>query len=703
MKRRELLVKLLETCCSKISTTQLHSQCLKVGLAHDSFIVTKLNVHYARYASLCHAHKLFEETPCKTVYLWNALLRNYILEGKWIETLSLFHQMSADAVSIEERPDNYTLSIALKSCAALRKLERGKMIHGFLKKGKIDNDMFVGSALIELYSKCGQMNDAVKVFTEYPKPDVVLWTSIITGYEQSGSPELALSFFSRMGVLEQVSPDPVTLVSAASACAKLYNFNLGRSVHGFVIRKGFDTRVCLVNSMLNMYGKIGSIKSAANLFGQMSNKDIISWSSMVACYADNEAETKALDLFNEMIEKRMEPNKVTVVSALRACASSSNLEEGTHIHKLAFNYGFELDITVSTALIDMYMKCFSPGKAIDLFNRMPKKDVVSWAVLFSGYAEIGMAHKSLQVFCNMLSNGTRPDAIAVVKILAASSELGILQQAVCLHAFVTKSGFENNEFIGASFIELYAKCGSIGKANKVFQGLTHKDVVTWTSIISAYGFHGQGEEALKLFYQMVNHSDVQPNDVTFVSILSACSHAGLIEDGIKMFHVMVNEYQLMPSSEHYGIMVDLLGRMGELDKALDLINDMPTQAGHHVWGALLGACRIHQNIKMGELAAQNLFPLDPNHAGYYILLSNIYCVDKNWHDAAKLRTLIKENRWKKIVGQSMVEIKNQVHSFKAGDRFLGESDQIYEMLRQLDAKMRDEGYDPPVLTAEIQF
>ncbi|KAL2335171.1 hypothetical protein Fmac_016384 [Flemingia macrophylla] len=702
MKRRDLLIKLLGACCSKISITKLHSECLKVGLAHDSFIVTKLNVLYSRYASLSHAQKLFEETPCKTVYLWNALLRSYFSEGEWVETLSLFRQMNADVKSTKERPDNYTVSIALKSCAGLRKLGLGRTIHGFLKK-KIDNDMFVGSALIELYSKCGQMNDAVKVFMEYPKPDVVLWTSIVTGYEQNGNPEVALAFFSRMVVLEQINPDPVTLVSAASACAQLSNFNLGRSVHGFVKRRGFDSKLCLANSMLNLYGKTGSIKSATNLFREMPNKDIISWSSMVACYADNGAETNALDLFNEMIDKQIEPNRFTVVSALRACAFSSNLEEGIQIHKLAVNYGFELDITVSTALMDMYMKCFSPENAIDLFNRMPKKDVVSWAVLFSGYAEIGMAHKSMRVFCNMLSNGTRPDAIAVVKILAASSELGILRQAVCLHAFVTKSGFENNEFIGASLIELYAKCSSVDNAKKVFRGMIHRDVVTWSSIIAAYGSHGRGEEALKLFYEMSNHSDVKPNDITFVSILSACSHAGFIEEGIKIFHVMGNQYQLMPNSEHYGIMVDLLGRMGELDKALNMINNMPMPPGPHVWGALLGACRIHQHMKIGELAAQNLFPVDPNHAGYYILLSNIYCVDKNWHDAAKLRALVKENRLKKIIGQSMVEIKNEVHSFVAGDRFHSESDQIYEMLRKLDTKMREGGYDSLVQAQEMHF
>ncbi|KEH28873.1 putative tetratricopeptide-like helical domain-containing protein [Medicago truncatula] len=655
-----------------------------------------------QYASIHHAHKLFQETPHRTVYLWNALLRSYCFEGEWVETLSLFRQMNnVSSVSIEERPDNYSVSIALKSCAGLRKLLLGKVIHGFLKKVRIDGDMFVGSALIDLYTKCGQMNDAVKVFMEYPKPDVVLWTSIISGYEQSGSPELALAFFSRMVVSEKVSPDPVTLVSVASACAQLSNFKLGRSVHGFVKRKGLDNKLCLANSLLHLYGKTGSIKNASNLFREMSDKDIISWSTMVACYADNGAETDVLDLFNEMLDKRIKPNWVTVVSVLRACACISNLEEGMKIHELAVNYGFEMETTVSTALMDMYMKCFSPEKAVDLFNRMPKKDVIAWAVLFSGYADNGMVHESMWVFRNMLSSGTRPDAIALVKILTTISELGILQQAVCLHAFVIKNGFENNQFIGASLIEVYAKCSSIEDANKVFKGMTYKDVVTWSSIIAAYGFHGQGEEALKLFYQMANHSDTKPNNVTFISILSACSHSGLIKEGINMFDIMVNKYKLKPNSEHYAIMVDLLGRMGELDMALDVINNMPMQAGPDIWGALLGACRIHQNIKMGEVAAKNLFSLDPNHAGYYILLSNIYSVDENWHSATKLRRLVKEKRLNKIVGQSVVELKNEVRSFIAGDRIHDESDHIYEILTKLHAKMREVAFDPQVQIEEM--
>lgn len=672
MRRKEILVNLLETCCSKIVIEQLHSQCFKLGLTHDRFIATKLSVLYGKYASIKHAHILFEETPYKTSYLWNNMLRSLCRKRAWEETLCLFRQMIGNAVSMKDRPDSFTFSIALKSCTGLLELDLGKTIHGFVKK-KMDVDMFVGSVLIELYAKCGQMNDAAKVFMEYLKPDVFLWTSMVTGYEQNGNPREALSVFSCMTVVEHVNPDPVTLVSAVSACAKLSDFKLGSSIHGFVLRRGFTTKLALANSLLNFYAKTGAIKIAANLFKEMPSKDVISWSTMVACYANNGAGNKALDLFSEMIDKGLEPNSVTVVSALQACASTSNLEVGTRIHKLAVDKGFELDVSVSTALIDMYMKCYSPKNASSIFKRMPKKDVVTWAALISGYAQIGMAHISLKVFCSMLSLGTRPDAVAIVKILTASSELGILQQAACLHGFVFKGGFESNIFVGASLIELYAKCGSIYDAHKVFKLMIDRDVVAWSSMIVAYGLHGQGEEALKLFNQMINDSDVKPNNVTFLSILSACSYAGLVEEGIKMFDMMLNEYKLKPQSEHYSIMVDLLGRTGELDRAMNIITHMPMPAGPHVWGALLGASRIHQNVKMGEIAAMHLFSLDPNHAGYYILLSNIYAVGKNWQNAARIRTLIEENRLKRIAGQSMVEVQNGVNNFAISDKLHAES------------------------------
>ncbi|KAM0958011.1 hypothetical protein EV1_023116 [Malus domestica] len=313
---------------------------------------------------------------------------------------------------------------------------------------------------------------------------------MVTGYEQNGDPEEALEFFSQMVMVGCVNPDRVTLVSAFLACAQLSNFRIGSFVHGVSIRNGFNSDLSLGNALLNLYAKTGSVKTAARLFMKMLEKDVVSWSSMIACYTHNGDVTEALNLFNKMIDTRIEPNSVTLVSALQACALAGNLEEGKKIHKIATRKCFELDIKVATALIDMYMKCSIPKKAGDLFNRMPEKDVVSWAALLSGYAHNGMAYKSIGVFRDMLSDETKPDAIAMVKLLAACSELGILQQALCLHAYVIKRAFKNNIFFGASLIELYSKCGSIDNAILLFEGITDKDVVIWSAMIAGYGVHG---------------------------------------------------------------------------------------------------------------------------------------------------------------------------------------------------------------------
>ncbi|XP_056176220.1 putative pentatricopeptide repeat-containing protein At3g01580 isoform X2 [Syzygium oleosum] len=650
MPRRELLLQLIESCENGRHLASLHSRLLKTGVAHDRRYAAKLTTSYAKSASIEDARKLFDELPQRSVYLWNSVLGSYCRGRRYEQTLCLFKQMVSNGKSGEGKPDNFTVPVALKACAGLRAIEYGKMVHGYVKKsGEVDMDIFVGSALIDLYSKCGQMGSALKVFREFPRPDVVMCTSLITGFEHNGSPVEALQLFARMAKTEGFVADPT-----------------------------------------------GSIHSATNLFRKMPRTDVISWSSVIACYVCKGVTDEALDLFNEMIEKAYEPNEVSVVGALQACAAGCNLEEGKKIHALASEKKIELNVSVSTAIVDMYMKCSSPDEAFDLFLRIPNKDVVAWVTLLTGCAENGMAYKSMYVFRDMLASEIIPDAVAIVKILAACSDLGILQQAICLHGYLIRSGFSANMYVGATLLELYSKCGSLDNAIKVFSGMCEKDVVIWSSMIAGYGIHGRGKEALRLFDQMTRSSSVQPNNVTFLSLLSACSHSGLIEEGIEMFNKMVHKYHLKPDSEHYGIVVDLLGRIGQLDKAIEVIRMMPTLAGSHVWGALLGACRIHDDIEMGELAARHLLHLDPEHAGYYVLLSNIYAMYGKWDDMSKVRCLIKEKKLKKVFGQSVIEVKNKTHTFVVDDRSHQDTWKIFELLRNLEVRMTEEGYVPNV-------
>ncbi|KAK1440891.1 hypothetical protein QVD17_06724 [Tagetes erecta] len=689
MKSRELVLDLFHLCTNFKSLIQLHPLTIKTAFIQDSFIATKLSNCYAKHATLEAARKVFDEMPQRTVYTWNSILKSHYKQKLYAQTLQLFHDMIP-----LENPDQATISIVLNACAGLRELSYGTMIHGLVKKKyEMDYNLFVGSALINMYSKCGLIDEALRIFEQYPKPDVVMWTHVITGYQQNGESDLALGFFLQMLIDGRVVPDSVTLVSVLSASADLPNVMFGSCVHGFVVKKGFGDDLLVCNALLNVYSKAGFVNSAAMVFRTMKQKDVISWASMVSCYAHNEAADDAINLFNEMMCcESVEPNSVLIVSALQACEATSNLNEGKKIHEIAARFGFELDVFVSTALIDMYMMCCSPHEAVKLFEKMPKKDVVSWMALLTGCVNNGMAYESVELFVNMLSNEIQPNVNLMVKIITACSALGVFKQVICLHGYVIKSGFEDNNFIKASLIECYSKCGSLHSAINVFEVTENKDVVIWSSMIAGYGIHGQGNESLKLFNDMVKVSNIKPNNVTFLSILSACSHAGLIKEGIETFNVMLNEYHLTPESNHYALMVDLFGRMGELDNAIGVINDMSIPAEPHVWGALLGACRIHHNTKLGEIAANNLFLSDCSNAGYYILLSNMHAVNEDWNNVEKLRTMIRRNSLTKVHGQSAIEVNSEVHSFTANDRFHPQAESIYGLLRSLEVLTREEGY-----------
>ncbi|VYS55967.1 unnamed protein product [Arabidopsis thaliana] len=641
-----------------------------------------------KFSSSVDARQMFGEMTKRSLYQWNTLLKSLSREKQWEEVLYHFSHMFRD----EEKPDNFTLPVALKACGELREVNYGEMIHGFVKKDvTLGSDLYVGSSLIYMYVKCGRMIEALRMFDELEKPDIVTWSSMVSGFEKNGSPYQAVEFFRRMVMASDVTPDRVTLITLVSACTKLSNSRLGRCVHGFVIRRGFSNDLSLVNSLLNCYAKSRAFKEAVNLFKMIAEKDVISWSTVIACYVQNGAAAEALLVFNDMMDDGTEPNVATVLCVLQACAAAHDLEQGRKTHELAIMKGLETEVKVSTALVDMYMKCFSPEEAYAVFSRIPRKDVVSWVALISGFTLNGMAHRSIEEFSIMLlENNTRPDAILMVKVLGSCSELGFLEQAECFHSYVIKYGFDSNPFIGASLVELYSRCGSLGNASKVFNGIALKDTVVWTSLITGYGIHGKGTKALETFNHMVKSSEVKPNEVTFLSILSACSHAGLIHEGLRIFKLMVNDYRLAPNLEHYAVLVDLLGRVGDLNTAIEITKRMPFSPTPQILGTLLGACRIHQNGEMAETVAKKLFELESNHAGYYMLMSNVYGVKGEWENVEKLRNSVKQRGIKKGLAESLIEIRRKVHRFVADDELHPEKEPVYGLLKELDLHMKED-------------
>jgi pentatricopeptide repeat protein len=542
-----------------------------------------------------------------------------------------------------------------------------------------------------MYARCGGMVASVNAYGACEKPDLVLRTSVVTGYEQNGLAEAALEFFTRNVVGQGIAPSLVTLVSVISAAAQLGDVLKGKACHAFVLRSGLEFKLALANAVLGFYTKIGAVQAARRLFERMANRDVVTWSCMVKGYVQSGDALNALEVYKEMIETGIQPNSVTLVSVLQACALATDIEEGRRIHHTAGSIGCELEVGVATALVDMYMKCSCHEEAIRLFHRMPKKDVVIWAAVISGLKQNGLPDESLQVFKCMLLDGHAPDAVTMVKLLAACSESGVICQAICLHGYLVRSGFYNKVFVSAALVDLYSKCGSLDSAVKIFESATEKDVVLWTSMIAGYGIHGLGKEAVSLYQRMIA-SPVRPSSVTFVSLLSACSHSGLVQEGKQIFDSMIQVYRIMPDPEHQSAIIDLLARAGELQEATRVINEMGGTDVAHTWCALLAACRAHNNTEMSEMVAKNLLPLDPGHVGYYNLLTNIYAFDQKWERVKETREMARGKCMNKIPGYSAVEVNNVVHKFTAGEMSHPDWEKICKLIWELSRKLRGESY-----------
>eukprot|EP01018_Ginkgo_biloba_P015179 Gb_08051 [translate_table: standard] len=696
---------------------QLHTLLIITGLSQDDFLGTKLVGMYSMCGNLLDARQVFDKMLQPNVFLWNAMIRGYARNQRNEEALTLYNQMQKEGI----KPDTFTFSCVLKACASLSDLRQGREIHDCIIGSEFESDIYVGNAIVAMYAKCRSMENALLVFEKMPQRDVVSWNAIIGGYVQYGNADESLKFFYRMQ-LTDVKPDSVTIVSVLPACAHIGVLHYGKEIHDYIIKRGLQSDASVGNALVSMYAKCGSVEDARLIFDKLSRTDSVSWNAMITGYGQNGRCDEALQLFNQMIltsikpdvitwcaiitayvqnghpDKALKfysqmqlvgvkPDSVTIASVLPACAQLESLKQCKEIHDDARRYGLESDTLVANALVAMYAKCGSIECSREVFDKMCKRDVISWSAMIAGYSQHGHGEQALKLFRQMCFVGVKPNSITVTSVLSACAHLSALRQGKEIHHYIFRNGFESHVFVGSALIDMYAKCGSIEIARAVFDKMSERNVVSWNAMIAGYSMHGYGEDALTLFYQM-EQADVMPDQITFIAILSACSHAGLVDEGWCYFHRMSQEYHLTPKVGHYACMVDLLGRAGHLDNAQDFIYKMPLKPNADVWGALLGACRIHCNIELGKSVAEHLFELQPENSGFYVLLSNIYSAAGRWDDVEKVRTMMKSRGLKKRPGCSWIEVKNMIHVFTAGDRSQPYSKEIYTMLDNLSAEVK---------------
>lgn len=403
-----------------------------------------------------------------------------------------------------------------------------------------------------------------------------------------------------------------------------------------------------------MYFKVGYIFVARHLFDEMCTRDAVSWNTLVSGYCLCGCVDDARGVFDRMSEK----NFVSWSTMISGYARMGRLEDARR-----------------------------------LFDEMQGRNVVCWNAMIAGYAQNEKYNDAIELFRRMQQiDGVLPNDVTLVSVLPACAHLGALDLGKWIDGFISRRGMALSLFLGNALADMYAKCGCIREVMRVFNRMQERDVISWSIIICGLAMSGRADEAFGCFYEMLD-CGVKPNDVVFMGLLAACTHAGLVEKGLQCFNTM-EDYGVSPKVEHYGCVVDLLSRAGELDKAEDMINSMPLKPNVIIWGALLGGCRIYRDTKRGKRVVQHILELDSDHSGSYVYLANVYSSMGRLDDAAECRLRMRDNGVLKTPGCSWIEVDNTVHEFFMGDSSHPESVKIYSMIGELMWKMKLAGYKP---------
>ncbi|GAV68300.1 PPR domain-containing protein/PPR_2 domain-containing protein/PPR_3 domain-containing protein/DYW_deaminase domain-containing protein [Cephalotus follicularis] len=667
---------------------QVHTEAIKVGHFMDLFVGSALVDLYAKCGEIDLANRVFLCMPEQNAVSWNALLNGYAQIGDGKELIKLFCRMTKS----EMKFSMFTLSTVLKGCANSGFLGEGQVVHSMAIKIGGELDEFLSCSLVDLYSKCGLPDDALKVFMRIKDPDVVAWSAMITCLGQQENSEEAVRLFHQMRCAG-VRPNQFSLASIVSAATDLGDLHFGGSIHACICKCGFEFDSSVSNALVSMYMKNGCVRDGIKVFEAMKSWDSVSWNALLSGFHNSDTCNQGPKIFYQMLVDGFKPNVYTFISVLRACSSLLDVGFGKQVHAYIVKNSLDGNDDVGTALIDMYAKNRCLEDADLAFNRLIKRDLFTWTVIISGYAQSDQAEKAIKYFCQMQREGVKPNEFTLAGCLSGCSRTVTLENGRQLHSMAIKAGHLDDVFVASALVDLYGKCGCLEDAEAVFEGLRSRDTISWNTMICGYSKHGFGEKALEAYKLMLDEGNV-PDEVTFVGVLSACSNMGLFEEGKEHFNSLSKVYGITPTIEHCACMVDILGKAGKFCKVESFIEEMKINQYSLIWETVLGACRLHGNVEFGETAAQKLFELEPRVDSNYVLLSNIFAAKGRWDDVRKIRALMSSQGVKKEPGCSWVEVEGQVHVFVSQDTSHPKIREIYIKLEELGEKLTSVGYKP---------
>lgn len=437
----------------------------------------------------------------------------------------------------------------------------------------------------------------------------------------------------------------------------------------------------------------GSFSYAKFVFDRIPHPATNDWNAIIRGLAQSDQPMNAVIFYVSMICASCKPDALTCSFVLKACSRALARRETFQMHSQVVKFGVKSDILLQTTLLDAYAKCGDLNSASNLFDEMTMRDIASWNSLISGLAQGNQPEEALELFKRMKENGPLPNEVTCLGVLSACSQLGAFKEGAMIHDYIRAGKLDSNVIVCNAVIDMFGKCGLVDKAYEVFSSmLCKKNLVTWNTMIMAFGMHGDGVKALELF-QLMGKEGLSADSVSYLAAMCACNHGGMVDEGLKLFESM-GEYGVDKTVKHYGTVVDLLGRAGRLEEACKIIESMPAFQDIVLWQTLLGASKTYGNVEMAENASRKLVEMGSNNCGEFVLLSNVYAARERWKDVEKVREAMRNRAVKKIPGFSYTEVGGVMHKFINGDRHHPKWKEIYRKLDEINFRIREFGYMP---------
>ncbi|XP_020538392.1 pentatricopeptide repeat-containing protein At4g01030, mitochondrial isoform X2 [Jatropha curcas] len=673
---------------------EVHSTLIKRGFELDTYVKIALLNYYDKCWSVDSANHVFYEMPNRDDLLWNETIIVNLKNDRYFKALELFTEMQFSSA----KANGITLVKMLQACGKERALNEGKQIHGYVIKLALESTLSICNSLISMYSRNGKIKPARKVFdsmkdhnlsswnsiiTSYSalgylndawnlfrkmesssvKPDIITWNCLLSGHVVHGSYNEVLTILRKLQVAG-FRPNSGSVTSVLQAVAELRLLKFGKEIHGYVMRNGLDYDVYVGTSLLDMYLKNNCLTISQAIFDNMKNKNIIAWNSLITGYAYKGLFDDAKRLLSNMEEEGIIPDLVTWNGLISGYSMWGHSEE-------------------ALAVIH------------DIRNSGLTPNVVSWTALISGCSQKGKYRESLEYFVQMQQDRVKPNSATVSSLLRSCGGLSLLQKGKEIHCFSAKRGFIEDVYTATALIDMYSKSGDLKSAIEVFRRTKNRTLACWNCMVMGFAIYGLGREAISLFREILG-AGILPDSITFTAVLSACKNSGLVDEGWNYFDSMSKDYGIKPTIEHYSCMVDLLGRAGYLDEAWDFIQTMPFKPDATIWGAFLGSCRIHANLEFADIAAKELFKLEPYNSANYVLLMNLHAMSKRWEGVERITSLMCEKGVKNRQVWSWIQIGNTVHVFSAEGKPHQDEGEIYFELYHLVSEMKKLGYVPDI-------